>query len=127
MVVAFREKCIRVYDLRTWALLLEENTVRTAGEYIDFYWLTCHLGIRVTSCQRALSGFVTFQSEYFNTAVSDVPCTGIHYVCSDDMAKGYFVVPLANRHDLQMWDASIHSTTAIIASCGVHGQVFLKF
>ncbi|WKX89275.1 hypothetical protein Q1695_008715 [Nippostrongylus brasiliensis] len=109
VALSFRERMIRVYDVRSYECQLEENAVRTAGS-------------RVAAQPRLLPGFFSFQSEYFSSG--EIPTTGVSFLCSG--TGGYFVVPLANRHHLMTWDVSISSVNAVVASCGVDGRLLLS-
>ncbi|PIO60184.1 hypothetical protein TELCIR_18325 [Teladorsagia circumcincta] len=75
VALAFRERLVRVYDVRSYECSLEENAVRTAGS-------------RVTSQPRLFSGFFAFQSEYF--ATGDIPTNGAWFDdvgCSSEFSK----------------------------------------
>ncbi|KAK5970642.1 hypothetical protein GCK32_006633 [Trichostrongylus colubriformis] len=111
VALAFREKLVRVYDVRSYECSLEENAVRTAGS-------------RVTSQPRLFSGFFAFQSEYF--ATGDIPTNGVSFICTEMKSGGYFVVPLGNRHGLMTWDVAASSVNATVASCGVDGKLLLS-
>ncbi|KAK6014062.1 hypothetical protein OSTOST_20591, partial [Ostertagia ostertagi] len=110
VALAFRERLVRVYDVRSYECSLEENAVRTAGS-------------RVTSQPRLFSGFFAFQSEYF--ATGDIPTNGVSFICTETKSGGYFVVPLGNRHGLMTWDVAASSVNATVASCGVDGRLAL--
>ncbi|KJH41983.1 zinc finger, C2H2 type [Dictyocaulus viviparus] len=111
VALSFRERLVRVYDVRSYECSLEENTVRTAGS-------------RVSSQTRLFSGFFAFQSEYF--ASGDVPTNGVCFICTEAKSHGYFVLPLANRHELMTWDVAASCTNAVVASCGVDGRLLLS-
>ncbi|CAD6184513.1 unnamed protein product [Caenorhabditis auriculariae] len=113
VAVAFREKLIRIYDVRTWEAVGEESAVRTAGS-------------RVMCEPRVLSGFATFQSDY---AAGSTPATyltaGINFVHSGD-ERGFVVVPLANEHELIMWNSSLCPENGTVATCGVDGKLIVS-
>ncbi|KHJ99408.1 zinc finger, C2H2 type [Oesophagostomum dentatum] len=111
VALSFRERIIRVYDVRTYECTLEEGRVRTAGS-------------RVTGQPRLFSGFFTYQSEYF--ASGDVPCNGVSFVCPETKADAFFVVPLANRHEFMTWDVSASPMNAVVATCGADGKLLLS-
>ncbi|VDO35340.1 unnamed protein product [Haemonchus placei] len=111
VALAFRERLVRVYDVRSYECSLEENAVRTAGS-------------RVTSQPRLFSGFFAFQSEYF--ATGDIPTNGVSFICTETKSGGYFVVPLGNRHGLMTWDVAASCVNATVASCGVDGRLLLS-
>ncbi|KAL6732050.1 hypothetical protein Aduo_002852 [Ancylostoma duodenale] len=111
VALSFRERLIRVYDVRTYQCVLEESTVRTAG-------------CRATTQPRLFSGFFSCQSEYF--VGTDPPNTGVSFICTDSKADGFFVVPLANRHEHMTWDVSASTQNAVVASCGLDGKVLLS-
>ncbi|XGW22900.1 hypothetical protein V3C99_005267 [Haemonchus contortus] len=111
VALAFRERLVRVYDVRSYECSLEENAVRTAGS-------------RVTAQPRLFSGFFAFQSEYF--ATGDIPTNGVSFICTETKSGGYFVVPLGNRHGLMTWDVAASCVNATVASCGVDGRLLLS-
>ncbi|KAJ1361540.1 hypothetical protein KIN20_020816 [Parelaphostrongylus tenuis] len=111
VALSFRERMVRVYNVRTYECSLEENTVRTAGS-------------RVTSQPRLLPGFFAFQSEYFSTG--DVPSNGVCFICTEAKSDGYFVLPLANKHELMTWDVTTSPVNAVVASCGLDGRLLLS-
>ncbi|VDM65762.1 unnamed protein product, partial [Strongylus vulgaris] len=116
VALSFRERMIRVYDVRTYQCTLEENTVRTAGA-------------RATSQPRLFSGFFTFQSEYFpvGTDGTDVPLNGVSFVCAETKSEGFFVLCVHHfRHEFMTWDVNACSENAVIASCGADGKLLLS-
>ncbi|VDM56220.1 unnamed protein product [Angiostrongylus costaricensis] len=111
VALSFRERMVRVYNIRTYECSLEENTVRTAGS-------------RVSSQPRLLPGFFAFQAEYFSSGT--VPSNGVCFICTEAKSDGYFVLPLANKHELMTWDVTTSPTNAVVASCGVDGRLLLS-
>uniref|UniRef100_A0A158P9A2 C2H2-type domain-containing protein n=1 Tax=Angiostrongylus cantonensis TaxID=6313 RepID=A0A158P9A2_ANGCA len=144
IALSFRERMVRVYNIRTYECSLEENTVRTAG-HINFFLSQCliflilstsllkmklvsfvlfYLRSRVSSQPRLLPGFFAFQAEYFSSGT--VPSNGVCFICTEAKSDGYFVLPLANKHELMTWDVTTSPTNAVVASCGVDGRLLLS-
>ncbi|KAM3720944.1 Phosphomethylpyrimidine synthase [Dirofilaria immitis] len=108
LAVSFREKLIRIYDLVTLTFVIEEGAQRTAG-------------MQVYSREGLFNGIFSYQQDF--------TLSGVHLLCGTcyivlGSSKGnFFVVPLANRHEIQLWDLCICPKTGAIISAGGDGRL----
>ncbi|CAJ0559392.1 unnamed protein product, partial [Mesorhabditis spiculigera] len=111
LAVSFRERTIRLLDTKSGDCLLEETTVRTAGA-------------KAATQLRLFPGVFIFQAEPF--ATNDSTFAGVCYLVPDQKNDGYFVVPLSNRHELQIFDVAACATNGLLVSCGVDGALLVS-
>ncbi|CAJ0566423.1 unnamed protein product, partial [Mesorhabditis spiculigera] len=111
LAVSFRERTIRLLDTKSGDCLLEETTVRTAGA-------------KAATQLRLFPGVFIFQAEPF--ATNDSTFAGVCYLVPDQKNDGYFVVPLSNRHELQVFDVAACATNGLLVSCGVDGALLVS-
>ncbi|CAG9536405.1 unnamed protein product [Cercopithifilaria johnstoni] len=108
LAVSFREKLIRIYDLVTLAFVIEESAQRTAG-------------MQVYSREGLFNGIFSYQQDFTLTGVH-LTC-GTCYIVLGSSKGNFFVVPLANRHEIQLWDMCICPKTGAIISAGADGRL----
>ncbi|MFH4978856.1 hypothetical protein AB6A40_005565 [Gnathostoma spinigerum] len=108
LAVSFREKMLRLYDLSTNECIIEENTPRTAG-------------VKVASCQRLFPGIISYDGDCItmNGRQLLIAC----YITMDTAKTGFFVVPIANRHEVATWDVAICPRTGLILTAGADGRL----
>ncbi|EJD75139.1 hypothetical protein LOAG_17660 [Loa loa] len=108
LAVSFREKLIRIYDLATLTFLIEEGAQRTAG-------------MQVYSREGLFNGIFSYQQD-FTLSGTHLTC-GTCYIVLGSSKGDFFVVPLANRHEVQLWDMCICPKTGAIISAGADGRL----
>ncbi|CAJ0936917.1 unnamed protein product, partial [Mesorhabditis belari] len=108
VAVSFREGLLRLLDTDTGECLLEEATIRTAGQ-------------RCSAQLRLFPGVFLLQ-----VVTSDSSNGGTCYLIPDRQNKGYFVVPLSNKHDICIWSISTCAINGVVSSCGVDGAVLMS-
>ncbi|CAJ0937463.1 unnamed protein product, partial [Mesorhabditis belari] len=77
---------------------------------------------------------IEMSSESWNSPAVDVvlelpgeSCNGgTCYLIPDRQNKGYFVVPLSNKHDICIWSISTCAINGVVSSCGVDGAVLMS-
>ncbi|VDM91432.1 unnamed protein product [Litomosoides sigmodontis] len=108
LAVSFREKLIRIYDLATLTFVIEEGAQRTAG-------------MQVYSREGLFNGIFSYQQDFTLSGVH-LTC-GTCYVVLGSSKGNFFVVPLANRHEIQLWDMCICPKTGAVISAGADGRL----
>uniref|UniRef100_A0A0R3RJ74 C2H2-type domain-containing protein n=1 Tax=Elaeophora elaphi TaxID=1147741 RepID=A0A0R3RJ74_9BILA len=108
LAVSFREKLIRIYDLATLTFVIEEGAQRTAG-------------MQVYSREGLFNGIFSYQQDFTLSGVH-LTC-GTCYVVLGSSKGNFFVVPLANRHEVQLWDMCICPKTGAVISAGADGRL----
>jgi len=106
IAVSFRDKAVKVYDIETGTMIVEENVQRTAGA-------------KVAAAPRIFPGFFSLQS--------DLVCIGElnHYTLSylDVQEECLLVVQLCNRHRDMLWAIAICPQTGSVLSVGADGAL----
>ncbi|EJW81713.1 hypothetical protein WUBG_07378, partial [Wuchereria bancrofti] len=108
LAVSFREKLIRIYDLATLTFVIEESAQRTAG-------------MQVYSREGLFNGIFSYQQDFTLSGVH-LTC-GTCYIVLGSSKENFFVVPLANKHEVQLWDMCICPKTGAIISAGADGRL----
>ncbi|VDK89390.1 unnamed protein product [Onchocerca ochengi] len=108
LAVSFREKLIRIYDLATLTYVIEEGAQRTAG-------------MQVYSREGLFNGIFSYQQD-FTLGGMYLTC-GTCYIVLGSSKGNFFVVPLANRHEIQLWDICICPKTGAVISVGGDGRL----
>nr|CRZ22223.1 Bm7241 [Brugia malayi] len=108
LAVSFREKLIRIYDLTTLTFVIEEGAQRTAG-------------MQVYSREGLFNGIFSYQQD-FTLSGMHLTC-GTCYIVLGSSKENFFVVPLANKHEVQLWDMCICPKTGAIISAGADGRL----
>ncbi|CAL2027469.1 unnamed protein product [Caenorhabditis brenneri] len=108
LVVGFREKMVKVMNIETWEVKLEENTVKTAGS-------------RVHTDPRIIDSFFTFQSDYNFFPYANA--TSISYIHMDVDSMNLILIPTGNTHQLMAWDVAMCAPLGTLVSCGVDGRL----
>ncbi|VDM97139.1 unnamed protein product [Thelazia callipaeda] len=112
LAVSFREKLIRIYDLASLTLVIEESAQRTAGMQV---------GNQVCSREGLFSGVFSYQQDFTLSGIH-LKC-GTCYIVLGSLEGNFFVVPLANRHEVQIWDMCICPKTGTVISVGADGRL----
>ncbi|KAF1769687.1 hypothetical protein GCK72_001504 [Caenorhabditis remanei] len=108
LVVGFKERLVKVVNIDSWDVKLEENTMKTAGA-------------RVHTDSRIVHSFFTFQSEY--TSFPYTQATGVSYVNMDLDSMNLFLIPTGNTHQLMTWEVAMCAPLGTLLSCGVDGRL----
>uniref|UniRef100_A0A183EQ15 WD repeat-containing protein 45 n=1 Tax=Gongylonema pulchrum TaxID=637853 RepID=A0A183EQ15_9BILA len=111
LAVSFREKMIRIYDIKTLRCIIEEGAQRTAG-------------MQVYSRQRLFNGIFSYQQDYTLNGIH-LTC-GVCYVTSGSTKENVFVLPLANKHEVQVWDMCVCPRTGAVVSVGGDGRLIIS-
>lgn len=108
LAIAFREKFLRIYDLSSeFKCIIEESAPRSAG-------------MKVTSCERIFPGTFSYQGDCITSSEFLE-----HTMCYITMAptNNFFVVPLAFRHEVRIWDAAICPRSGCVYTAGADGRL----
>ncbi|KHN79467.1 hypothetical protein Tcan_04713 [Toxocara canis] len=108
LAISFREKCVRIYDSNQFECIIEETVPRSAG-------------IKVASCERLFSGTFSYQGDCITTTefLEHTMC----YITLAPKEKNFFVVPLAFRHEVRLWDAAICPHSGCLYTVGADGRL----
>ncbi|CAO4363646.1 unnamed protein product [Caenorhabditis nigoni] len=108
LVIGFKERIVRVVNIDTWDVKLEDSTMKTAGT-------------RVHADSRILHSFLTWNSEYNSFPYSNA--MSVSYINMDMDSMNLILIPTANTHQLMIWDVAMCAPLGTLVSCGVDGRL----